>query len=318
MTEEVYEDYCNKCGFSKCFKQPALAFSKPISLDATHMPDLDKERHNFFVSPKYDGERFQLFFTTVEGENTTFAISATFDVIKIGVACKQKFFKGMLLDGELVGDTFFAFDILVCNGIPMRRTQYWEYRNRYTVLAGIVPHVNIPSDCDESARIKGIKLKPNFRIGDETSVISHPNIACDGIIFTPLSSPVEVGRSQCIMKWKSSPTIDLQVFNGTLFCTKDNSGKLERYAPSLEVICNVEDVNDGIVEFGMSLVFIMEEEEDSGEDCKPSLRLTSFRQRDDKDFPNTQTVCRRTLDNIMNPIKREELDMIFPLQEWGL
>ena len=86
-----------------------------------------QHRHRYVVTPKLDGVR-KLLVMCAEG---TFLVARDLSVVRL---CEFTVASPCVLDGEYMGDTFFAFDLLVLSGVDVRSQ---PFVSRYVQLEAL-------------------------------------------------------------------------------------------------------------------------------------------------------------------------------------
>ena len=119
----------------------------------------------------------------------------------------RKFECDLVVDGEQIGDTFWMFDVLECEGENMRLR---GARDRYLIAAGLCSITNWPVQCVEAAF---------DRVGKRNLVNQIRAARGEGIVFKNCSAPYTVGRpssggSQLKYKFTSTATCRVVERNG--------------------------------------------------------------------------------------------------------
>ena len=192
-----------------------LRLNKPLTFTRTHpLPfTISKEQFDsgelscgYSVTGKADGSRVILF-TNSKGEAsyvTRFkAIHQMFqELVFIGHVFNMH--KNTMVDCELIGGIFYAFDVLVANGIDVREKSLPE---RLQTISSFTK----PS----STKIKYQMIRKEFYITDTYANAhkiwknrkSYP-YELDGLVFTPIYQRYNNDK---IYKWKSHNTIDFYI-----------------------------------------------------------------------------------------------------------
>jgi ATP-dependent DNA ligase len=133
-------------------------------------------KNKYSVTEKADGERFLLFVDRVGGLNL---ISRGLDITRWKVGNKPDY-ANTVLDGEYVGDTFYAFDILYLKGKDLRQQ---TLKPRLKALES----VNMGSKIKMKRFIVDENIyKAAGKIWDKKGNFPYE---LDGLIFTPVDEP---------------------------------------------------------------------------------------------------------------------------------
>lgn len=189
----------------------------------------DAELENFFLDDnfaaqeKFDGKRIALVLDGgeifgVNRKGLRCGIPQTFSAAVRNIAdlCKQVFSTDVLqliIDGEAIGDNFFAFDLLELNGEDFRPQAYLHRYNRLkTILCAGQPAPTI-ANVFCSDLIRGQQAKRDF-------FAAAKNRGAEGVVFKMTGATYEAGRpnsggSQRKYKFVDSATCLVSGQNGT-------------------------------------------------------------------------------------------------------
>ena len=155
----------------------------------------------YSVTDKADGERFLLFVDKVGGMNL---ISRGLDIKRWKINNRPEY-ANTVLDGEFVGDVYYAFDILFVKGKDVRDKDL-KFR------------LNKLSEVSLGSKIKNKKFymdeniyKAAGKVWDRKGNFPYE---LDGLIFTPVNEPY---YNRKILKWKDENTIDFFYNSKQLF-----------------------------------------------------------------------------------------------------
>lgn len=145
----------------------------------------------YAVTDKADGERYLLLI----GRNGSISyISRKMDIVLTQRTVNTKY-SNTLVDGELVGDKFYCFDILFISGRDVRKNSLKERLNK---LNDIVSQVGI--------YIKKFYFNDIYKNSSEIwKTKGKFPYSLDGLIYTPIN---EEYYNRKIYKWKENNTID--------------------------------------------------------------------------------------------------------------
>jgi hypothetical protein len=203
----------------------------PVSLPKSlQRKDFDELLQNdYMVSEKPDGTRFILFLLEALGGHYSVMIDRKLDVYQLPVAASRGYFRGSVFDGELVNtptaDVFLIFDCLCLKGSLLEE----NYCSRLTKirecfdLGGL--QVSNPEEaaaqaklgkviCGGSRRGLQFRAKQCFQLRQLDTLLrrlSGLSYRCDGLVFTPVHKKLSFGRSDCLYKYKTTHTIDVEV-----------------------------------------------------------------------------------------------------------
>ena len=275
---------------------------QPISIERRHFPIL--KNNQYVICDKTDGERFLLLIHRVNGENKCCLIDRKGTLTPINIRPPKECYDGTVLDGEVVIEdkkkVFLVFDVVAWGG------QSVTNMNLPTRMSHIIKNKKRFMRCpNEDIRIRP-KVFSHLKdaLGFQKHFVPTLKYKTDGYILTPIFDPVQVGTHNTMFKWK--PLID----NTVDFLVKESTWK------------NKEDVWDMFIQEKGELVFqghlpkeklaqkwskilikapaILECKLDKGK-WKP------VRHRKDKTMPNSRLCFYRTLTNINEDIKEDEI-----------
>jgi len=294
-----------------CLDQPRFIGAQPETLHKRHLPII-KKATMYCISEKYDGERFQLFFSD---NGTIYAINRKLKIKSTGLHAGKD--KGSTLDAEYVNNMLFAFDVIFNKGEDLRGKVDYLLPKRLDILNDVVSNCYNNNTSNKSC----IPLfKKEYTFGDFEGVISafanndyDDYIQRDGLIYTPVKEfyPVKPKWST-LLKWKPPEmnSIDFAVKASLMEKDKwnlfvgDKDNSLVQFTPHPSIIVDA---------------CFLETLKNNGDDCKDNLgviecawnfeekRFFPVRKRYDKTAPNFVTVALDVWESIMNPVLIEQL-----------
>ena len=198
-------------------------FAGPLPQTLTHEAFKKKilTKSPYSVTDKADGERYLLFIDNIGGFNF---VSRKMDISRVKNIKTHPELAQTIIDGELVGNTFYSFDILFLKGTDLRGK---KLRERLTKLFGELVklrHARIKMKSfflDIGEKI--IQIPSNRNTGFKNIYEAAGSIwkrrsslpyKLDGLIFTPVDEPY---MSRNIYKWKDENTIDFYYEKNKLF-----------------------------------------------------------------------------------------------------
>jgi bifunctional non-homologous end joining protein LigD len=149
--------------------------------------------NNFWLQKKLDGERRQ-FARTVDGELISYNRSGNYKTYPnpLNVAFERVPWRSFLMDGELIGDIFYAFDLLQVNGVVIAPK---PYRTRYAELADL--------DCFENPGSL-VRLAPTFLTTKAKTgwMAKYMEYRAEGVVFKRITAPYRADRAGQHFKYK--------------------------------------------------------------------------------------------------------------------
>lgn len=257
-------------------------FNKPVDL---HFNDLTADvllKNPYSITAKADGLRklilglnSGIYFVTFQG------ISKVADKNHIG--------KDFLIDGELIENQFYLFDVLFYDRTFLvdenltRRLSYRKFFNRINIVQnGEALVLNVVSK-----NFVFFKTAEEFFQGIST-IMNETKFVIDGLVFTPVNS----GYFGKIFKWKPSEklTIDFQIIDSNTIGVKNSANQIVPFQTNDKIVIGPDFQAGDIVEFAH----------------QPGKWIT-MRLRDDKVEPNFERVAYDIVKMIENPIQLETL-----------
>ncbi len=179
-------------------------FAQPLSFRRSEIPRLLGSR--FLVALKTDGERCQLFLTTLGALPRAFLIFRSTSVVEVEFEAVNSLYAGTLMDGEMVVDrtetVFLVFDGLIARG---KAIEMLPYTARHAAIQALIPQMRFAPQSRLELRVKTLSPAPLCAsVWRHRLTAAHLN---DGLIFTQ-----EVG-TQCY-KWKHLASVDVLVKRG--------------------------------------------------------------------------------------------------------
>lgn len=276
--------------------------AQPVSIEKKNFKIVKDS--SYVVCAKLDGERFLLLATRVPEDlsnkdskmlNVSFLVSRNLEFYIITCGWSSKMYEGgILLDGELVNNSFIVHDTINGGGnIVSNRT--WDVRWR---TADKLIHTS-----DSSKNTLNISLKKFFlvkNLKDLFNEIDDLAIPSDGIVFYPMKDPIHYRAQPNLFKWKppGHHTIDFKVDiqgDRVKLLTWGNKRTIDFDEVPLSKFGCIDDLKTGdIIEFSTMA--------EDGKICfQPILR------RDDKPVGNNLYTVRKTLLNVKENITKENL-----------
>ena len=273
--------------------------SQPVSIEYRHFDIL--KSNPYVVCEKTDGVRFMLIAIMFEGKKKVIFVNRAFDMFECKLNFKKPFHKNVsIIEGELCGDTFLAFDCIVGCGDHVGSKNLLD---RYDVLEKSL-NMLVPMTTDS---IK-IKLKTYHPMTNYKYFVDEylPKVTqkTDGLIFTPVNEPLKVGTHETMFKWKPRDmnTIDFQFKKykhlWRLYVQEKGVLVMESELPEVPDWIQENDIVECQYMF-----------DDSPMWWKP------LKKRPDKTFPNGRRTFYRTLVNIREDIKINDFFDCIPIHD---
>jgi hypothetical protein len=279
--------------------------SQPVALEKKNLEILKKNK--YVVCEKSDGERYLLLFLYIENNPLCLLLNRnnTFYFVELNIATEM--FEGTMFDGELIKTKEGQWNYLIHDCIAYNGRSYMKisHNKRYGAIIDFI--TKMYSYQQSNPFYIKTKLFYNYtpeleQTWEHIKQTTENNI--DGLIFTPVHSPIVIGRQNDLFKWKngSNHTIDLLVklihkninayYSGNKIFKKINDPVSQEYKQIFN-FCGKEILIKGvIVEFKYSV--------DSG-------ILTPYRLRQDKEFPNSKLTVDNTITNIRESLEIQDL-----------
>jgi len=182
----------------------------PVSIERVHIKHIQKNR--YMVCEKTDGVRYILACIQFGEKKYAVLVNRAMNMWTIHTAIP----KNTILDGELIGTTYLAYDAVCVNGVrtaglPLNERLEW---------------VNVASrgpPCGTRIRAKDMVPYSEFKTLYERT---KNDDSIDGYIFTPIDEPVRMETHETLFKWKPLKhiTIDFVVNDNKLYIWDNRHG----------------------------------------------------------------------------------------------
>lgn len=251
--------------------EECMRCQQPVSLRRENI----EQCMNWLVSVKYDGDRYAMIFTPVDGMYVCFSFGRISVRNRAAYHPCQKCTRPMIIDGELMENgQFIAFDLISLDG-RMCKHQTFEERIR------ILEKLEMPT-----LYSKKVQVKQFWPSNEVDSARATDGVASDGLVFhNPCGALTE---NLTMFKWKPSHmhTVDLKINDD--FILRTRKVRIQTLDPAHQDTCNPGE----IWEFSFS---------------NDTNTLTPVRLRTDKKFPNSDTTYRDVKQAFKDNIQFEEL-----------
>ena len=127
VKEKLKEGYIEKEGGSSTGFQPVIKVKETIGvfpqlLNTIEHPNIYIESNDFVAQEKFDGERRMV----VSEKGDIYGLNRKGQKVALPSFIANSVHKDLIIDGEIIGDTLYAFDILSLHGEDLRGYKYLE------------------------------------------------------------------------------------------------------------------------------------------------------------------------------------------------
>jgi hypothetical protein len=310
LTKNINLNYAVK-GNDLIFPAP-----QPVSIEKKDFVKL--QNYKYSTSLKLDGVRFLMYFIKDKNEkNQCIIINRAFNFYNISIEAEQNLYHNTLLDGEIIYDDenkrwdFVVHDALILCGNKINKLTH-SMRLSDTKYC-IESFITYNDKSTLNIRVK--EFYPFNEFSNFIENIYNKSKNNDGIIFMPDKLPVISGTQYSMLKWKpqNKHTFD--------FLVKQSDIGLEIYVFHLsdfKIFANVHENNENGKKFIEKLKQLDNYKNECIVECtfdKNENNFTPILVRTDKTHPNSLRTIERTLFNINENIKIDDLININALNE---
>lgn len=251
--------------------EECMRSQQPISLRRENI----EQCTNWLVSVKYDGDRYAMIFTPVDGMYVCFSFGRVSIRNRAAYHPCQKCARPMIIDGELMDDgQFIAFDLIALDG-RMCRNQTFLERTK------ILQKLELPVLYNKKVIVKQFWPCSEVQIAQ-----SGQEYASDGLVFHNPSGALTEPRTMFKWKPREQHTVDLKINSD--FILRTRKVRIQTLDPAYQDTCKIGE----IWEFQFN---------------NNSNTLTPVRIRRDKQFPNSDDTYRDVKQAYKDNIEFEEL-----------
>tara|TARA_B100001996_G_scaffold381401_1_gene370759 strand:+ start:25 stop:903 length:879 start_codon:yes stop_codon:yes gene_type:complete len=273
--EEGFIKYVNESWDAK--KNEEFPGPQPISIERKHFEHIKSEK--YVVSNKNDGVRYILCFIKYKEKNICCLIDRNLKCYLINVSCNVQCFTGTILDCEMVKNKLIMFDCIMINGANLKTKDFFTRMDGCETLIKSI--TKSPFEME-------VKKFVDFKDIDKLSKIDS-----DGLIIMPVNKSIIQGTHNYMYKWKPKlkNTIDFLVKEKEIYL--QNNGELKKMKVYL-------DFNNFILNYEVIV------------ECEyvKEKHWKVINLRPDKNIPNSKYTYSRTLTNISEDIKPNELEIL--------
>lgn len=271
--------------------------NEPFNLKLDHFFGM-----NHAITPKFDGSRKQLFISAELGTIAHF-INPPFESVSVNITGPED--GNYIVDGELVGNVFYIFDVMTYKSEDVTRK---PLKARLALVADFVKNFKLRSTITMMA--KPFYTNPNFYLNAESirDDFGYGTTPTDGLIIQPLNQPY---KNNSTYKWKPKEklTIDFRLrlspdeskYNIFVFddATKQDAlfagTRMRPHDGTITIIDGKfqrEDVEGRIIECSWDF---------------ETNRFIPVRFRDDRPIPNRKPVAEDNWMDIVSPIEEDTI-----------
>jgi hypothetical protein len=338
--KHIHAIYCAAFGVDPTRVQH-VPVDNPVSMDRTNIEYLKQE--DYMVAYKANGTRYLLILTMYDRK----PLAAMVDRAKamystLIYATADHFKKNSVFDGELVlnqsNTSMYEFLVFNCLMAKGQRCAENSYRDRLDKVAAHFTSTLVDAGRREAmasmfilSRIHSLHLlrKEVEAMQNIRSFIRSvtPRYGYDGFIFTPVNRPVQPGRQESLLKWKSDNTIDVTLetryidnqWTPVEVLMEHNKGQLGSIGEIGTILFDmhtdrIQDILYGRFVYSrifeppsQPIVFSSIVEASCQCSSDKTIVLRYCRSRQDKDTPNNKVTIQRTLATIRDNIQLDEL-----------
>jgi hypothetical protein len=267
--------------------------SLPRSLDAASLRELGQ--HQYWVTPKADGHRFQLLLTTgTDDLPIAVLIDRKLHMWEVEILGCAAAFTGSLLDGELVCGTFQIFDAMAICGRNVCKEPMASRLQALHQFIGSAPcsaeeldegQKIVACDGEVPLAVKHMRLKTDFAA---LRRLEWP-YPTDGWIFTRDDAAVAIGTAYGVLKWKPKHTVDVLLNPPRVYDAPTES--------LVEVDAEVQQSQstDATSVYECELLALQ------------PLALRVMQARQDKTLPNSNVTLERTVRSVREQVTEDQL-----------
>jgi len=183
---------------------------QPVAIEKRHFQILNT--NEYVVCEKTDGERKILIILYINEKPMCFIVDRNKEYHFVELSFKKELFEGCIFDCELVTGTkqfLIIHDCFAYNGVNFTDK---PHSMRYNCILDFIGKRYQYKESDPFE----IKTKIFYQYGNRLAetynhILKMATNEIDGLIFTPVNSPVVFGRMNDLFKWKEINTMDFLV-----------------------------------------------------------------------------------------------------------
>tara|TARA_B110000444_G_scaffold239875_1_gene254719 strand:- start:3854 stop:4783 length:930 start_codon:yes stop_codon:yes gene_type:complete len=181
--------------------------SQPVSIEYRHFKLLAS--NPYVVCEKTDGVRFMMLAFMFENKKQCVFLNRALEMFVCPLNFRKPVYDGTILEGEMYGDTFMIYDILIACGDVVGHT---DFLARLKSVEGVKKMLTSLKYDPIKLKIKTFHLMSDYK---QFKDVYLPSVTqdVDGLIFTPIRDTVKTGTHETMFKWKprDKNTIDFQI-----------------------------------------------------------------------------------------------------------
>ena len=279
-------------------KNPNMVFNKPYNLTREHISDVFNPINQYLLFPKLDGVRYLLYFI----DSSSYLLNYT-DFLKLSDD-EDSDLDNTLLDGELIDNIYYPFDVLYCKGEDVRRKTRLDRLSYLEKINTPLKLVVIPPEKDIQ-----LGLHKYFYNSNNPTITGLKDVfpPLDGVILT---SNITSYNNNKTLKYKphTHQVIDFEVkYDGAgrgVLYVKDYNGGLTIFRGSDKYPYNTQYSHIKLDKYTTQQVEIVKK--GGIVEFRWDQELKTFipvRNRNDKLNPNFIEVAKIIWDEINDPVK---------------
>jgi hypothetical protein len=166
-------------------------------------------QNDYYVCEKTDGTRYALVCLTVGGKKITSLINRALEVKILTLNVPKNVHLGTVLDGELIENYFHVYDCIHYAGESTKSRTLLERLDKVNTFVSGTMKLKKDPIILKTKNFYHIRNIKDFK-RDVLDTLDHKS---DGLIFTPVDSPIITGTHETMFKWKpgDSNTVDFKL-----------------------------------------------------------------------------------------------------------
>ena len=253
---------------------------QPVSIERKNFKFI--KDNDYVICDKTDGVRYVLVCITYEDLKYCFVLDRNLDIYLIDICIHNDLYKGTILDGELIQEydkswSFYVFDTVMYAGELIKHKTHTE---RINYVDEFIKNTIYCKPFD--VKKKSMKSINTYTVTNEYKT--------DGVILTPVNLPLIFGTNYNMFKWKpvEKNTIDFYIDSNILY--------LFSRGEFIQTTNILEKQNESFTYPGIF-------------ECEfvSYNKWNILKKREDKSHPNNLFTFNKTLLNIRENIKLEEI-----------
>lgn len=192
---------------------PFFPGPQPISVERQHFSIIKEDE--YYACEKTDGVRYMCVIFKYEETKLCILVDRKLDMFLLPLNLPKKSYEGTILDGELAKNNknskwyFLVYDAVLVEGNDVRNNNLVE---RLTKANSVTGGIRKLSKDPVIVKMKNFQKMNNLKNFCE-NYLEQMEFNTDGLIFTPVNDPIQIGTHETLFKWKprDKNTIDFQL-----------------------------------------------------------------------------------------------------------